>query len=55
MRCIDCGKPTKAGRSDGPKKAHLRCLACDTARDLAQFHYPASQSGQAIKRKAAER
>jgi hypothetical protein len=50
VKCIDCGKPTSTGRSDGKHKPHQRCLPCETAKVLAGWSYPASQSWQAIKR-----
>lgn len=47
-RCTDCGGPLNRG---GQKRSHARrCIICQVAVDMRDFHYPASQRTQALRR-----
>lgn len=37
--CVDCGRPTRYGRTDRSPDKHIRCMACDVARSLRGWRY----------------
>jgi hypothetical protein len=48
--CITCGRPLGTGATGNQHGDAQRCLICRVARDMATFHYPASQQGQRLLR-----
>jgi hypothetical protein len=44
-RCIDCGKPVSAGRTQA-RPEELRCLICETAALFRGWYYPSTPAAQ---------
>lgn len=48
--CVDCGRPTRFGRTDSDSDKYMRCLSCETAFRLRGWRYTGTYSS--ARRKA---